>query len=102
MKGKYILRETFKDFLPPEINKRGKQGFAIPLDKWFRKEWNNFWKEIVLSSRAIKRGYFKKEALEELMGEHEKGWRNHGYRLWALLVLELWQRIFMDKEEKFC
>ena len=33
---KHILKEAYKDILPPEIYKRGKAGFGVPLGKWFR------------------------------------------------------------------
>jgi asparagine synthase (glutamine-hydrolysing) len=97
---KYILKETFKNFLPKEILRRGKQGFGIPVGKWFREDWKDYWSEIVLSDRAIKRGYFRKEALQELLNEHIKGYRDHGYRLWGLLILELWHRVYIDKDYK--
>jgi len=97
---KYILKETFKNFLPKEILRRGKQGFGIPIGKWFRESWKDYWYEIVLSERAIKRGYFRKEALQELLNEHIRGYRDHGYRLWGLLILELWHRVYIDKDYK--
>lgn len=33
-KGKLLLREIIKNYLPKEILKRGKQGFEPPLEKW--------------------------------------------------------------------
>ena len=44
----------------------------------------------VLSSSALGRGYFNREALSRIWEEHQSGRRDHGYRLWALLMLELW------------
>ena len=37
--------------------------------------------------------------LERLVAEHEAGAGNHADRLWCLLNLEIWQRIFLDGEE---
>jgi hypothetical protein len=37
--------------------------------------------------------------LQRLVAEHEAGAGNHADRLWCLLNLELWQRIFLDGEE---
>ncbi len=37
--------------------------------------------------------------LERLVGEHEAGTANHADRLWLLLNLEIWQRIFLDGED---
>jgi asparagine synthase (glutamine-hydrolysing) len=93
---KYILRKTFDDLLPPEITRRKKQGFGIPLGTWFRNEWKDYFRETVLSDRAIKRGYFDRAALSQLFTEHTEGKRDHGYCLWALLMLELWHREVYD------
>jgi asparagine synthase (glutamine-hydrolysing) len=103
MKGfstKHILKDTYRDMLPPEIMGRGKQGFGIPLGKWFRNQWKDYFRDIVLSEQAIKRGYFNKAGVEELFNEHINGTRDHGYRMYALLVLELWHRVFIDKSIK--
>jgi len=34
--------------------------------------------------------------VEKLIGEHERGFADHGALLWGLMNVELWQRIFMD------
>jgi asparagine synthase (glutamine-hydrolysing) len=45
------------------------------------------------------RGLFDRRPLEALVAEHEAGAANHADRLWLLLNLELWQRIFLDGED---
>ncbi len=89
---KHIMKETFRDLLPEEILNRPKMGFGIPLGDWFRGGLKNFWEENVLSAKALARGYFKEESLRGLWSEHQGGKRDHGYRLWALLMLELFHR----------
>ena len=97
LKGtKWILKEAFKDMLPPEIYSRGKMGFGIPLGIWFRGELKDYWAGACLSQKALGRGYFKPEALYRLWDEHQNGRRDHGYKLWALLMLELWHRQYAD------
>ncbi|MBI4056667.1 MAG: asparagine synthase (glutamine-hydrolyzing) [Elusimicrobia bacterium] len=94
--AKWILKEAMKDALPPTIRRRGKMGFGIPLGPWFREKLKKYWEEHVLSSRALARGYFKEQTLRGLFEEHVSGKRDHGYRLWALLMLELWHQQYMD------
>ena len=89
---KWIFKETFKDLLPPEILTRGKMGFGIPLGSWFRGPLKEYWAGHALSREALGRGYFTGEGLRSLWDEHQSGRRDHGYRLWALLMLELWHR----------
>jgi asparagine synthase (glutamine-hydrolysing) len=93
---KWLLKEAFKDMLPPGIYRRGKMGFGIPLGPWFRGALKDYWAGACLSQKAMGRGYFKKEELFRLWDEHQRGARDHGYRLWALLMLELWHKEFAD------
>ena len=90
--GKYILRDTFRDFLPASIDKRRKMGFGVPIDVWFRGPLKNFVWEILLDSQTFRRGFFRREAVERLLNDHFENRFDHAYRIWALLVLELWLR----------
>lgn len=90
--GKWIFKEAFKDLLPPAIARRGKMGFGVPLGPWFRTELRHLYAETVLSPEAMGRGYFRPEAVRALWEEHQTGRRDHGYKLWALLMLEMWHR----------
>ena len=94
--SKYILKEAFKDYFPGEILKRGKQGFSLPLNQWFRGEWKDYLRDIVLSPRAVNRGYFSRRNLSCLIEDHIKGRANYGYPLWALLMMELWHRVHVN------
>ncbi len=93
---KWLLKEAFRDKLPPLIFNRGKMGFGIPLGTWFRGPLKDFWAQHVLGTRALARGYFQEAALRRLWDEHQSGRRDHGYRLWALLMLELWHEACVE------
>lgn len=93
---KWILKETFRDMLPPGIYRRGKMGFGIPLGPWFRGELRDRWISACLAPKALDRGYFREESLRRLWDEHQSGLRDHGYKLWALLMLELWHQQYVD------
>ena len=95
-KLKYIIKKALSLVLPKEILSRGKMGFGVPLDSWFRGELKGYSHEILLSDKCIKRGYFKRDALKRILDEHCAGKVNGGARIWSLLFLELWHRIFMD------
>lgn len=95
--GKRIFIETFRDLLPPEILRRGKMGFGVPLSHWFRGPLAGFARETLLDGPAENRGYFRPQAVRRLVEEHVSGQFDHSYRLWALLVLELWHRRWIDR-----
>jgi asparagine synthase (glutamine-hydrolysing) len=89
---KRIFKDAFADLLPGEIMTRGKMGFGIPLGSWFRGPLRDYWADHCLSTDALGRGYFTERGLRGMWDEHQSGRRDHGYRLWALLMLELWHR----------
>ncbi|MFA4991731.1 MAG: asparagine synthase (glutamine-hydrolyzing) [Candidatus Omnitrophota bacterium] len=95
---KYILKKALSGALPKEILSRGKMGFGIPIDKWFRVELKDYSREILLGDKSAGRGYFKIAAVRKMLDDHACGRANHGARIWSLLNLELWHRMFMDKE----
>ncbi len=95
-RGKRILMETFSDLLPRAIRRRQKMGFGVPLDWWFRNELRDFARDVLLDSKTLGRGLFHPEAVARLLDDHQSGRFDHSYRLWSLLVLELWQRQWLD------
>jgi len=100
--SKYILKRALKNLLPRKILHRDKMGFGLPIGEWFRRELRSYVQAVLLDKRCIDRGYFKKDAIQQLLDEHISGRMDHGYRLWILLNLELWHRIFIDGDLKLC
>lgn len=96
--AKRILVETFGDLIPESIQKRSKMGFGVPIDHWFRQELKPLVEETLLSERCYERGYFKPHALRALVDEHMNHRWDHSYRLWNLICLEQWHRVFIDGE----
>jgi asparagine synthase (glutamine-hydrolysing) len=96
---KLVLREAVRDLVPRAILARRKMGFPVPVGSWLRGRFRPLVEEFVLSPRAVRRGFFHPAALQRLAAEHRAGQRDHGDRLWLLLNLELWQRIFLDGED---
>ncbi|HVH66973.1 MAG TPA: asparagine synthase (glutamine-hydrolyzing) [Gemmatimonadales bacterium] len=96
---KAVLRTALRDLVPREILTRRKMGFPVPVNRWFR---DGFWPvvdEFVLGRRALARGLFRGAFLRRLADEHRAGTWEHGLRLWLLVNLEIWQRIFVDGED---
>jgi asparagine synthase (glutamine-hydrolysing) len=94
---KYILKKALKSYVPPEIIYRKKHGFGVPVGCWFRTNLKDYVREVLLSPKALGRGYFKEKALHRLIDEHQSGKRDHGHRLWALLTFEVWHQVFIDE-----
>jgi asparagine synthase (glutamine-hydrolysing) len=96
---KAVLRAALRDLVPREILTRRKMGFPVPVGRWLRGPFWHLVEEFVLSPRALRRGFFQPSVLRRLAEEHRAGVSEHGERLWSLVNLEIWQRIFLDAED---
>ena len=94
--GKVALRRAFAPDLPAEILERGKAGFGVPVSQWFRGELRGLAAHALLDPSTVRRGQFRAGAVEQLLAAHTSGRADHGERIWALLMLELWQRRYVD------
>jgi len=93
---KAVLRKALAGRVPREILQRKKMGFPVPLASWLRGPMRSAVAEFVVGPRALDRGLFEPDLLKRLAHEHEVGDANHSERLWLLMNLEIWQRIFLD------
>ena len=95
-RGKLILRHAMADLLPESVQRRPKMGFGVPIEEWLREDLREMVRDALLGPTAKARGYFRPEAVTRLVDEHQSGQRNHASQIWALLVLELWHRQWVD------
>jgi asparagine synthase (glutamine-hydrolysing) len=97
MTRKRILKIACRDLLPKQIASRPKHGFSVPVDRWFRGPLKTIAGDIIFSGSFRDRGQLSIKQVAHLWEQHQTGKKAHGDRLWALLVLELWQRQFLDR-----
>ncbi len=93
---KLILREVARPLLPEKILTRSKQGFGLPVDRWMRHELAPLSRDVLLDQTARERGIFDPKAVEALLRQHQRG-EPRGDQIWALMMLELWYREFIDR-----
>lgn len=96
LQTKSFLKKVASRLVPREAIYRRKMGFGVPIGKWFREELRGFLLEILLSEKALNRGLFKREVVERYLTEHIEAKQDHAFRLWTLLMLELWFQHFID------
>ena len=100
--GKHILKKLAERLgIPSPLLHRRKQGFQLPLVEWMRNDVKDQFLRILLEPRTEQRGYFKPEAVRSLVDEHIRGRRNRSGLLWRMLVLELWQRNFLESRAQW-
>jgi asparagine synthase (glutamine-hydrolysing) len=92
---KYIFKQALRGLLPDAIIDRRKQGFAVPLARWFRGDLADFTRDLLLSDTCRQRGVFDVRQIERLLALNDRG-RDLDLQLWTLLSFELWCRRFLD------
>ena len=93
---KYLLKRMLKKLVPAENLERRKMGFGVPIGHWFRGQMQPFLREVLLSEKALGRGLFKPQRVNQLVDLHARGEGDYSAQLWTLLMLELWFRDFID------
>lgn len=93
--SKHVFKNAVRSHLPGEVIDRPKMGFGVPIDHWFRGELREMTRDVLLSRRAVERGYFRKAYVEGMLDRHQRG-ENWQFLIWNLLMLELWHLMFVD------
>jgi asparagine synthase (glutamine-hydrolysing) len=95
--SKYALKKLAERLgVPAPAINRPKQGFAMPLVHWFRKELKSGIGHILLEPRTLARGYLNASGVRAMLEEHWQGRRDNSGPLWILLMFELWHRNYLD------
>jgi asparagine synthase (glutamine-hydrolysing) len=95
---KYLLKKVAARYLPQELIYREKQGFGFPIGIWMRTELKDFMRNLFSMSRFVQLGIFEQGYVARILEEHLSGKVDHNYRLWILINLEIWYRLYFENE----
>lgn len=95
---KLILREASKGHIAPSLLDRPKQGFGTPIDMWLRRELKTLPDQLLSEAVLKERGLFRADYVRQLVERQRAGGRDTSQHIWALLMLELWHRMFVDRD----
>jgi asparagine synthase (glutamine-hydrolysing) len=93
---KYALKRSMRGVLPTRVIWRPKAGFGAPVRAWLGRELRPMVDDLLGPERVRRRGLFDPAAVRELIRRNDEGSEDNALRIWALLVLELWQQQFLD------
>ena len=93
---KGLLKAALAPWIPREILHRPKRGFMVPLGQWLQRDLAPLLEEYLGPEALRRRGWFRPEGVAALRRAHAEGRRNAADPLWALVVLEAWQRQYLD------
>jgi asparagine synthase (glutamine-hydrolysing) len=93
---KHSLKEALAGILPPDILERKKRGFGTPMGAWLKGALKPMLATMLGEPAVNARGIFRKQAIDELVADHDRGRIDGTDRLLALLNLEIWARMYLD------
>lgn len=97
--SKYILKKIAEKYIPAEVIYRRKQGFAMPVSEWVRKDFLDLVHNYVIENRFFW-DLFSKEYFCKIFQQHKKGLVDHGLRIWVMLVLGIWLKESLKFDKK--
>lgn len=97
---RYIQLELAKNYLPPALIRRKKQGFATPLPYLLADEFKMLYKIFLKDSHLVSTGYFDPSTVRTMLKDHLEKKSDHGQRLWLLCNAEIWYRMYIEGLKK--
>jgi asparagine synthase (glutamine-hydrolysing) len=97
---RYLERRLGERYLPPEVLRRRKQGFASPLMYILEGEVRALAPRLLLDSELVRAGYLRAERMKQLVDEHLSRSYDHGNRIWLLLSAEVWYRRYISRRSE--
>jgi asparagine synthase (glutamine-hydrolysing) len=95
---KYALRQAAIPWLPNDIIGRAKQGFMFPVAYWLDGAMLRRILDCLLRSPLVSEGWIEREGIERLLSEHKQRQVDHHVRIWMLLNLDVWFRMYVEGE----
>jgi asparagine synthase (glutamine-hydrolysing) len=96
-KRKHLLRRLAQAHLPREVLNLTKKGFGSPINRWLRGELKGLSHHLLNNSELVRDGFFRQPYIDRLLREHESCRVNHGYKIWSLVNLETWYRVYFGQ-----
>jgi asparagine synthase (glutamine-hydrolysing) len=97
---KRLLKAAVRGLIPDQIIDRKKMGFGAPMSQWLRGDFGRRVENAILSSRLLERGWFDREHIRQLCGEHRSGRRDNSLYVWTLYNLTAWYDYWIDGQNR--
>ena len=91
--GKWLHRSVCRRFLPADILRRRKKGFAVNVvDGWFQRSLDSRMSEYLLDETSLMYQWLEPAAVRSLFEDHRAGRHDRHKMLFSLVVFEEWLR----------
>ena len=95
-KTKYILRKILYRYIPRELVDRPKQGFGLPLQKWFRNELKEFLKYYLSEEKLKNTDIFNVQFIKNELDKYFSGRNINVNKFWLILVYMQWREKWIN------
>lgn len=93
--GKYLLKKLLERYMPAEHVYRSKQGFAVPLGKWFRDELREPLHDLLNTNMIRNVGLFNPKTVQHIVDMHMTGRWDFSGKIWQIFVAQIWGQRFL-------
>ncbi len=97
---KHIMKESVRNLIGDNLAYRKKQMFTVPIGEWLKERAHSLASNVLFDRRTIDRGLFDPTPVRQMLEAHRTGEANYTRELRAMLALELWFRIFIDRDSQ--
>ncbi len=94
---KALLKKVAARHLPRECVYRPKEGFSIPIKQWLSTSLRPLMEDLLDARKIRGQGIFQVARVEQLKKEHCSGQANHSHILWALIMFQSWQKLWLEE-----
>jgi asparagine synthase (glutamine-hydrolysing) len=96
---KHAVKAALAEVLPASILERKKRGFGTPMGAWLKGDLAPVLRDVLSTESVAARGLFRPAEVARLIAAHEANREDGTDRLLALMNLEIWARIYLDRRE---
>src|SRR5437773_3106157 len=90
---KWLHRRVCQQFLPPQILKRKKRGFAVNVvDSWFESSLSGKLPEFLMDPKSVMFDLLRPEQVRTLLDDHQSRRQDNHKLLFSLVLFEQWLR----------
>lgn len=96
---KHVMKAALADLLPDDILNRKKRGFGTPMGAWLKRELAPLLRRLLAPEVVSARGLFRQTVVDRMIADHEANRIDGTDALLALMNLEIWSRIYVDRRD---